>query len=181
MVERQQHGPRFGTDKGIMIGQTDNPKAPNYIDPAHLQSIEIPGTEYYQMDDPKPLPQTEFRVMRRYENDSVTGKTSSIVITIDNPPSDDAAFIMRELVPDWLRQFGGKNKDYADGGEDTFHTADLLGARGQFADMWRKMGKLYRALWKGQEMRGEKSDEMVMDLIGHCFLTLRYLLQKGDK
>ncbi|QSL67826.1 hypothetical protein [Nocardia phage P3.1] len=149
---------------------------------------EKQGLEHYRVTDhgqlpsePKPLPQTEFRVMRRFENDSVTGKTSRIVITIDNPPSDDAAMIMRELVPDWLRQFGGKNKDYADGGEDTFHTADLLGARGQFADMWRKMGKLYRALWKGQEMRGEKSDEMVMDLIGHCFLTLRYLLQKGDK
>ena len=145
------------------------------------QKDKVSPTEHDQFPpDPPPLPLGEFRVLRQYEQDSA-GKTTQIVITIDNPPSEDATLIMRELVPDWLRQFGWKNKDYATEGEGAFHTADLLGARGQFADMWRKMGKLYRALWEGREMKAEKPEEMVTDLIGHCFLTLNYLSKKEGK
>jgi hypothetical protein len=64
--------------------------------------------------------------------------------------------------------FEDKNRGYGD-------TAYLLGARGQFADMWRKMGKLKHTLWDGNEPVGEDIEEMLMDLIGHCALTIDFI------
>jgi hypothetical protein len=59
-------------------------------------------------------------------------------------------------------------------------TSDHLGARGQYADMWRKMGKLKHTLWDGNEPVGEGIEEMLQDLIGHCLLTIDYLHREED-
>jgi hypothetical protein len=72
------------------------------------------------------------------------------------------------IAEDVLNLFIQKTKDYGD-------TAEHLGSRGQYADMWRKMGKLKRALWDGIPMINESAEEMVMDLIGHCLLTIDFL------
>jgi hypothetical protein len=49
--------------------------------------------------------------------------------------------------------------------------------KGQFADIWRKIGKLKTALWDGRpdQLVSEDVDEVIRDLIGHCFITLNLL------
>lgn len=84
------------------------------------------------------------------------------------PTTTHGRYITEQLVGEWLEQFIIKSNDYGE-------TSDDLGAAGQFADMNRKWGKLRRALWEGQELVGEQPREILMDMIGHCFLTIHYL------
>lgn len=72
------------------------------------------------------------------------------------------------LLQDWVALFVKKQADYGD-------SADDLGAPGQYAELHRKMGKLKRALWDGKVLEGEQPDEVLFDLIGHCFLAIRHL------
>lgn len=71
--------------------------------------------------------------------------------------------------------FRRKNRGYG-------NTAYNLGARGQYADINRKMGKLKHQLWDGkvnEDDEGESMEEMLMDLMGHCALTIDFL-RSGD-
>lgn len=79
-------------------------------------------------------------------------------------------------VPIWLKGFERKSRDYnsTDGWEP--HT--VLGVRGQFADIWRKVGKLKKSLWDGDQLEGEQPLEIIDDLISHLFLTRDMLLQE---
>lgn len=88
-------------------------------------------------------------------------------------PTESSKAIFRRYLPAWSDLFLKKNADYGE-------TGDLLGSRGQFADMWRKFGKLKRALWDGKALTGEQPDEIILDLIGHAFLTL-YFLEKEQE
>lgn len=76
----------------------------------------------------------------------------------------------KSLLQEWILRFMEKQKDYKDGADD-------LGAPGQYAELHRKMGKLRRALWEGEPLVGEPVDEVLMDLIGHCFLAIRHVRQ----
>jgi hypothetical protein len=77
-------------------------------------------------------------------------------------------YILDDLVPEWEVLFARRNADYGDG-------AAVLGIRGQYSDMNRKMTKLKRSLWDGYQLTGEQPREILMDLIGHCFLTIDML------
>lgn len=78
-----------------------------------------------------------------------------------------------------------KASRYEHGGGDT---ADVLGAKGQFADINRKFWVLKGMLWdetispypdKGE---GESVEEVLMDFIGHAALTIDFLRQsQGNK
>lgn len=50
-----------------------------------------------------------------------------------------------------------------------------LGVRGQFADIWRKIKPLKRALWDGETLTRESPRQICLDLIGHCLLTILML------
>lgn len=52
-----------------------------------------------------------------------------------------------------------------------------LGLKGQYADMHRKMQPLKRYMWEGQalSLAKESPREILMDLIGHCLLTISML------
>lgn len=63
-----------------------------------------------------------------------------------------------------------KSRDYGE-------TADGLGSRGQFADIWRKVGKLRNLVWEGKQAQFEKPYEVVQDLVGHSILFLQFLRQ----
>lgn len=78
-------------------------------------------------------------------------------------------YIMDRLVPEWSRLFAQKQHDYGENGHED------LGIRAQFVDINRKTHKLRRALWDGVELQGEQPREILMDLIGHCFLTIDLL------
>lgn len=73
-----------------------------------------------------------------------------------------------------LALFLEKNQGYG-------NTSEHLGARGQYADMHRKMGKLKHTLWDGNPAVGESIEEMCMDLIGHAALTINFLREAEDR
>lgn len=82
----------------------------------------------------------------------------------------EAFDIIDRLLPEWWTLFKGKNNEYGTHDDD-------LGMRGQYADMHRKMKKLRNNLWNGKALTHEQPREVILDLIGHLFLTLT----KGDK
>jgi hypothetical protein len=77
----------------------------------------------------------------------------------------DLHYINNVLLPEWHKQFEDKNADYGD-------DSGKLGVKGGFTDLWRKVNKLKRAIWDGQELHGEQAREIAMDMIGHAFLLL---------
>lgn len=75
---------------------------------------------------------------------------------------------------EWVKHFLTKQQDYGD-------WAGELGAKGQFADMFRKWPKIRKAMWDGEPLVGEQLEEVLMDLIGHCFLSLMFVKrEKGE-
>lgn len=84
----------------------------------------------------------------------------------------DSDHIMNNLVEEWRKGFAIRNADYSSA---EFEPHRFLGVRGQFADIWRKIWKLRKAFWDGQALTGEQPREILMDLIGHCFLTIACL------
>lgn len=104
-------------------------------------------------------------------------RTPAITMNIDKQgkisvPSDlmfkteSAREIVTELIPEWIEYFLPKNADYGD-----FHHE--LGSKAQFVDIWRKARKMKNAIWDDQEMNHEGADEILKDMIGHCFLALQ--------
>ena len=99
---------------------------------------------------------------------NIDNRHGRIVIELDGEESSELrGILLNHLVP-FLTLFIQKNSEYGE-------NAQVLGPAGQFADMWRKMGKLKTALWDGHEEKlvSEGVDEILRDLIGHCFLTLQ--------
>lgn len=88
--------------------------------------------------------------------------------------------IMAEQVPAWSAKFDQKSRDY-NSATTGWEPHTFLGVRGQFADVWRKIGKLKKALWDEEELTGEQPREIIQDLISHLFLTLDLLGQQEDK
>lgn len=82
----------------------------------------------------------------------------------------EAFDIIDRLLPEWWALFKEKNNEYGTHDDD-------LGMKGQYADMHRKMKKLRNNLWNGEILTHEQPREVILDLIGHLFLTLT----KGDK
>lgn len=96
--------------------------------------------------------------------------SDSIGLVLEPGDSDELSEIVGLHLPNWLALFAQKNAEYQDG----MGTAFVLGPRGQFSDIYRKMMKLKIGLWDGEEekLTSEGVDEILMDMIGHCFLTL---------
>lgn len=103
----------------------------------------------------------------------ITPDGDSVEIAGQSGDSRELVNIATHLMPEWLRLFAAKNADYGDG-------AKVLGVRGQYADINRKMLKLKRSLWDGDQLQFEDSDEVIMDLIGHLFLTLDMIRFKEE-
>ena len=83
-----------------------------------------------------------------------------------NIPTEQANYIVREILPDMLNRFLAKNKDY---GEPD--AAMDLGPKAEFVRLWNKVLKLRRALWEGEELEFEQADEIIDDLLGHLLLA----------
>lgn len=83
------------------------------------------------------------------------------------------------LVKEWTALFLLKNRDYNSkpmpGFPEGFENADVLGVPGQFGEIWRKIWKLKKGMWDKEELTGEPVREVLMDLIGHCFLAIDML------
>lgn len=83
--------------------------------------------------------------------------------------------IFNEYVPEVIDFFRRKSEHYRSA--EGFMT---LGAKGQFADINRKFWPLKQAIWEGRPLTGEQPDEIIKDLIGHCFLMLWCLRNEGE-
>ena len=83
--------------------------------------------------------------------------------------------IREVLVPEFLKHQETKAADYNGSLIPGVENADVLGAQGQYAELWRKMAKLKKALWDGKELIGEQPREILLDFIGHCFLAIDML------
>lgn len=89
--------------------------------------------------------------------------------------------IVDRLVPEWIQHQRLKAEDYNSkkslddfgiGIPQVFENADVLGIPGQFAEIWRKIWKLKKGMWDGADLVGESVREILLDLIGHCFLAI---------
>lgn len=101
---------------------------------------------------------------------SFDDRAKQISFTLWGGESDELYAIMTHHLPNWAELFATKNGEY----QDDLGSAFVLGEKGQFSDMWRKFMKLKRAMWEGNEesLVTEGVDEIILDLIGHCFLSL---------
>jgi len=82
--------------------------------------------------------------------------------------------MVERLLPPLVENFLMKSGDY---GEDGFQE---LGARGQYSEIHRKVKKIKRVLWDGEELKHESVEEVVADLFGHI-LILTYLLKGSSQ
>jgi len=105
-----------------------------------------------------------------------SGSDDNVRVTVNVWASDtpELRAILTKHFPAWAELFARKNSEYGSG------SAFDLGERGQFSDIYRKIIKLKRAMWDEDEsvLTTEGVDEIIMDLIGHCFLTLEMRARK---
>lgn len=96
-------------------------------------------------------------------------KTSQL-IAADNEYEREREARWAQIMDEAFELFIRKSRDYG-------KTGDSLGARGQFADMWRKFGKIKHQVWDHPEkvVHFEGVKEILKDLIGHSILFLDYL------
>jgi hypothetical protein len=87
---------------------------------------------------------------------------------------DQVQEMLGEDFPAFAKLFLTRSLEYGDAAFD-------LGPRGQFSDMYRKMIKLKIGMWEGREeqLTSETVDEILLDLIGHCFLSLQMRRKAG--
>jgi hypothetical protein len=88
----------------------------------------------------------------------------------------EALRIMQHHLPEWIKLFLNKNGEYQTG--DTGDNEDMdAGLPGQYSDMYRKLKKLRRPMLLGDDsgLITEQPEEILFDLIGHCFLSLDML------
>jgi hypothetical protein len=88
----------------------------------------------------------------------------------EQPTGADGRYIRDRLMPEFWEHFASKAKDYND--IDGFEPHKVLGIRGQFAEVWRKVWKLKNTLWDGRTLAYEGEREILLDMIGHCFLAI---------
>jgi hypothetical protein len=96
----------------------------------------------------------------------ITPDGDSVEIAGQSDDSHELLVIATKIMPEWLALFARKNRDYGSG------SAYELGVRGQYSDIHRKMIKLKRAMWDGEQLDFEDTEEIIKDLISHLFLTL---------
>lgn len=82
-------------------------------------------------------------------------------------------------VPNWLKGFELKSRDY-NSIQTGWEPHEVLGVKGQFADLWRKVGKLKKALWDDETLEGEQPLEIIDDLISHLFLTRDLMVRESS-
>jgi hypothetical protein len=75
---------------------------------------------------------------------------------------------IKDIDHGWYQQFTERFLEYGEG------AADELGLAGQWGDLHRKVAKLKRELWCGDDrvQTRESAREVLLDIIGHAFLAI---------
>lgn len=105
-----------------------------------------------------------------------TDARTHVHLILEEGDSPALVDIVQLHIPEWARLFDKKNREYRGAEQE-------LGAPAQFVDMNRKMKKLKTALWdrEPEALTSEPTEEVLMDLIGHCFLTLHLLREHSSE
>lgn len=91
----------------------------------------------------------------------------------DDPVVEDSyTYMVNDILPGIVTRFLDKAADYGS-------TFEELGIKGQYSDIHRKVRKLKRAMWEGEELSGEQIDEILADLVGNCLIST-YLYMNED-
>lgn len=94
------------------------------------------------------------------------------------PSGADGRYIRDQLMPEFWTHFANKAKDYND--SEGFEPHKVLGLAGQFAEIWRKVWKLKKSLWSREPLIHEQPREVLLDMIGNCFLALAMIDTSAD-
>lgn len=86
----------------------------------------------------------------------------------------NTAYIVDALLPEIRSKMISSAEHYGD------DNPGVLGLAGQFSDIWRKIGPLKRSMWEGRELTRESTREILLDLIGHCLLSVR-MIDRGER
>jgi hypothetical protein len=150
-------------DEDYLAGKLEDRGYPGY--PSTSQADEI----MKKAGDPGMYPVTQFA---NATTDPVVWvehlAEHTVEYRIENIPNDQAMRIIKDILPKVMELYLGKSRDYGGNVMDMIK----LGPKASFVDLWRKVGKLKRALWDDQPMVGEQADEILMDCVGHVLITL---------
>lgn len=113
-----------------------------------------------------------------------------------SPKTEQAKRVM-ELMWVWWEEFEAKNRDYQ---TSTGNVSENFGLMGQYMKLTDKIHKLRKSMWDaevikeamGQGLSNPKPDvttpfqfegteEILRDIIGHCFLALDFIEQKAKE
>lgn len=86
---------------------------------------------------------------------------------------DVRRLVNNEIAPEVLDLWNRKSQGY---GEQLFD----FDVRAQALELNRKNGKVKDALWHGRQLEFEDLEEVLMDMIGHCYITIARLRLEGD-
>lgn len=101
---------------------------------------------------------------------------TTLSIQEDNVP--DQVWQIIDLIAEWLPRFVLKSRDYtAHNGKPM---ADRWGVPGQAMKIADKAEKVADAIVNKRDLENESVHEILEDLIGHCFLALKYLEEEDE-
>ena len=97
--------------------------------------------------------------------------------TIPHELTDQARFIVEEILPEFLAYFVRKNNSYAKA-EAEFHISEVTGTAGQWGELYRKICMLKAPMWdhQSEHLSFEDSTTLRNDLFGHVLLGEYYHL-----
>lgn len=101
---------------------------------------------------------------------------SYLIKLYDGPDTAQALRVVSIIAPAVLEHFIKRNREYGD-------SAHVLGTKGQYADINRKVIKLKRYLWDDVPVPdgGESIETIATELIGHLLILIDELnSEKGD-
>ena len=173
-MAKTHYVPDFG-DGQFICGSYPGDKTKETGDPRDVDCktcIYVMGKRGIGTDLPSRAREAREEGRRRAEQEGEVGNLRQYpVLTMDQHR-------IMEFVDEWFGEFLKKNADYQ---HQTFSTGDILGAGGQYAELVRKVFKLHGPMWENKQLNYEQADEIIRDLIGHCFLALLYLEKEQDQ
>lgn len=179
---------------------------PTEIPPSKLVNPELQIVEHPLPEGVKPLavfPTPGFDPLRDRSQDDkqpsiqdIENRSSEHTIQIQIPwpedyqmPGEQAARILGDILPGLLSQFLRKNRSYQLSSENL---AEMLGAKGQWGDLFRKIMVTKSALWDGKggylltadklidDAYEESVEERLEDIVGHALLAID-MLRQGNR
>lgn len=89
--------------------------------------------------------------------------------------TDQAQFIVEEILPEFLTYFVRKNNSYA-AAEKEFALSAITGTAGQWGELYRKVCMLKAPMWdhNHKHLEFEDARTLMMDLFGHLMLGAYY-------